>query len=301
MGVIDEAEFAQKYFRAVSRGIERSTERLVRVLKELVSFRPGLTASFDRTGAPTFSLTVAPGEGEMVLQEVLELPYRPAAHRGTPVGVVLDEFQEVARLGIEGALRSVIQHHGTHVAYLFLGSKKSILKQLFLDKSNPLYRSVKHLPLGGIDSEEWMPFIRRGFHRNGKRIAPEIVEELLSVSLGFPYYTQQIAHELFALSGEEVREKDLTEAVESVLAKEEELFLTEWEMLSGNQKRAVRLITQGASTGLYNRERMEQDRLTASSLKKALDGLLAKDIIDRVGEHWYLQDPLFAYFVRERL
>ena len=42
-------------------------------------------------------------------------------------------------------------------------------------------------------------------------------------------------------------------------------------------------------------------RLSASALKKALDGLIAKDVVDRGRGGWYVQDPLLAHYVRVRL
>lgn len=70
-------------------------------------------------------------ENSVVLKEVLDLPYLYAKHHNKRVVVVFDEFQEVINLEIEDKLRSVLQHHEDMVSYIFLGSKKSIMTNLF--------------------------------------------------------------------------------------------------------------------------------------------------------------------------
>ena len=60
---------------------------------------------------------------------------------------------------------------------------------------------------------------------------------ILEASKGFPYYTQQIASELFNIT-EKIVKSDLVEkAIDSILEKEEDLFLNEWNHLSQQQKK----------------------------------------------------------------
>jgi hypothetical protein len=46
---------------------------------------------------------------------------------------------------------------------------------------------------------------------------------------------------------------------------------------------------------------MIEYNLTSSSLKKAVEGLIAKDVIDLKKNSYYLQDPLFEIFLRRKL
>lgn len=301
MRVIDEREFVQKYFRAVSASMERSSDRLIRLLKRTLHFRPNVTAVFDDSGSPSLSLSLAPGEEHRVLDDVLALPLHFAQHRNTSVTVVFDEFQDVARLGIEAKLRSIIQHHGARVSYLFLGSKKSIMEQIFKDSRTPFYRSVKHIPIGPIAREEWMVHIRRRFCAGGKTISDHAIDRLLDVTGGFPHYTQQLAYELYAAVEHAVDDAAVDAAITTVTAREEDFLLNEWESLSTNQKRALKLIVEAGPTRIYAHETLTRYRLSASALRKAVAGLIAKDVIDRGRGGWYVQDPLLAHYVRVRL
>ena len=182
-----------------------------------------------------------------------------------------------------------------------MGSKKSIMKKIFFDKNKAFYKSVKHFPVAAIPSNEWAIFIKNGFNQEGIDIDDESIEKILAISKGFPYYTQQIAYELFNTCNTEVDEKHIKETVNSILNREEDLFLQEWGNLSQYQKKALKLIIKVQGEKLYSSDAMEQFDLNSSNLKKAIDGLIHKDVIDKYSSNYYLQDPMFEYYIQERL
>ncbi|MBT8764396.1 ATP-binding protein [Desulfohalobiaceae bacterium Ax17] len=160
MLITDKKEFINNYFNEISKKIETSTDKVIKFLKGILKIRPNIKVSFDESGIPSYSLEFSKDEIENTLEEVLNLPYRYVNQKKNNIVVIFDEFQEIVNLGIEEKLRSIIQHHGNKLTYVFMGSKKSIMKQLFLDKSRPLYKSVKHFPLKGIPLNEWKDFIK---------------------------------------------------------------------------------------------------------------------------------------------
>ena len=104
----------------------------------------------------------SPRKADLELEEVLQAPAAMAEREKRRVAVVFDEVQRILEYEsdlVERKLRSVIQHQA-QVCYLFLGSRKHLVQQMFLDKSRPLYRSAGHYPLGPIGEEHWIEFIR---------------------------------------------------------------------------------------------------------------------------------------------
>src|SRR6056297_3262736 len=265
MSIVDTEEFKNEYFNAISQAINTPSDKVV-----------------------------------TALNEVLDLPFRYAEHQSKKVVVVFDEFQEVVNIGIEEKLRSVLQHHGDIVSYVFLGSKKSVMKSLFFDKSKPFYKSVKHVPIDKIDSRDWEEYIKHGFESHGKQIPEECIAAILEVSKGFPYYSQQIAYELFHMSDIHVETPMVQVAVDSILEKEEDLFWNEWNHLSQNQKKALKLLIYAEGENIYSKATMEQFHFTSSSLKKAIEGVLAKDMVDQKAGKYYFQDPLFEYWLSQQ-
>src|SRR6056297_2504524 len=174
------------------------------------------------------------------------------------------------------------------------------MKSLFFDKNKPFYKSVKHVPIDKIDSSDWEEYIKHGFESHGKQIPEECIAAILEVSKGFPYYSQQIAYELFHMSDIHVETPMVQVAVDSILEKEEDLFWNEWNHLSQNQKKALKLLIYAEGENIYSKATMEQFHFTSSSLKKAIEGVLAKDMVDQKAGKYYFQDPLFEYWLSQQ-
>ncbi|WP_027389751.1 AAA family ATPase [Chrysiogenes arsenatis] len=298
MSIVDEHEFINEYFNAIAKSLNTTADKVVDFFKKILKITPNISVNFDINGAPSFKLNFLHSENKIVLKEVLELPYLYAKHHKKRVVVIFDEFQEVVNLGIEDKLRSVLQHHEDLVSYLFLGSKKSIMTNLFFNSTKPFHKSVKHLPINAIEAQHWQSYIQEGFATHKKTIAPAHIDAILAVSKGFPYYTQQIASELFNGVEKHVADDSVAEAVTALLEKEEDLFLNEWNRLSQQQKKALKFLIHFGGENIYQKEKMETFNFTSSSLKKAVEGLVAKDVIDMKQHCYYLQDPLFELFLK---
>lgn len=298
MSIVDMQEFINEYFNAISKSLNTTADKLVAFFKKVIGLKPNINVDFDMNGNPTFGLSFLQSESKAVLKEVLELPYLYAKHHNKRVIVVFDEFQEVVNLDIEDKLRSALQHHQDFVSYIFLGSKKSIMTNLFFNRSKPFYKSVKHIPIDKIEDEHWYKYIQDGFTNYGKQIAISDIDEILEVSKAFPYYTQQIANELFNNTEKNVQKDTIQQSINSILEKEEDLFLNEWNHLSQHQKKALKLLIHFNGENIYTKEKMDAFNFTSSSLKKAVEGLVAKDVVDTKSNKYYLQDPLFELYVR---
>src|SRR6476661_6061584 len=83
------------------------------------------------------------------LHALLDLPLRLEASGGFRAFIVFDEFQDIGRIdGLDGLLRSHIQHQGEVASYVFAGSEPGLMRLLFEPKDRPLYGSAVPMRLG---------------------------------------------------------------------------------------------------------------------------------------------------------
>jgi len=177
-------EFIQRYFDAIAHSFDATTDKLFSFFKSVLQLRPNISMSIGALGETSYSLSLDKKEEGRVLEEVLNLPYLYARHKQVKVVVIWDEFQEVEQFHLEKKIRSVIQAHSRHVSYIFSGSKKSILAQMFNDKGRAFYRSVKHLRIDEVHLDDWLGFAMPKFQATGKQILPEQIEEIYSITAG---------------------------------------------------------------------------------------------------------------------
>lgn len=293
-------EFINKYFNVLAKSLEEPTDKVVSFFKSILKLRPNINVAFDSTGSPSFSLALSGEDKTKALEDVLNIPYE-FAKNGQKIVVVFDGFQEIATLELESKLRSVIQRHGDEVAYIFMGSKKSLLHQMFLDKSRPFYKSVKHFKIQEIAKESWREFIASKFAATGKRIDDGYIDAIFELTKGFPYYTQQFAYELWNMTDERVDDEIFAKTQNTIMEREEDLFAVEWDNLTPNQKKSVKIILDKSGKSLYDEQYLAKYQIKSGSFQTALGGLVKKDVIDKTAsEGYYFQDPLFEFWMRGR-
>ncbi len=282
-----ELSFAKATAKALAEAVSTSTDRLLETAKRFFGrLSPSITLDHQGKAEVTFQLNTLDHPGPE-LDQVLATPARLTGRGGKRLVIVFDEFQQLLEYSsalVERKLRSAVQTH-EDVAYIFLGSRKHLIRRMFLDEARPLYRAGGHYPLGPIDEQHWVPFIRERFEEGEKHIAEAHIRSICKLTEGHPFYTQHLCHALWELCdrGAEVSGELIDEAVELVLERESYAYATLWESLSRNQRRfLVGLAREEAPVEPFSASFVKTYGLgTASSAQRAAEALLERDVVDR--------------------
>ncbi|CAM2851965.1 AAA family ATPase [Helicobacter burdigaliensis] len=293
MSILSIEDFINKYFNAIAKNLKEPMEKVIDFCKNILKIKPNISVNFGSNGEANFSLNFSANEVRQTLEDVLNLPFL-LAKKGKKFVVVFDEFQEIENFGYESLFRSCLQMHGKEVSYIFMGSKKSLLDSMFMDKKRAFYKSVKHFIIDTISLEDWSEFIQKRFSAKGKQIETHFIEEIFKITKGFPYYTQQFAYELWNFTQNAVDEKCFQTTLKLILERENDYFALEWENLTKNQRIALKIVLEQKGAKLYDNALLKN-----SSLQTALNGLKVKDILDKRGQVYYLVDPVFEYWLKE--
>ena len=130
---------------------------------------------------------------EEMLDRALALPERIAEAAGRPCVVLLDEFEEVERLGGEMLLkrmRAIFQRQ-EHTAYFFLGSRPSTLRALFGRPRQPFFRFADPLTIPPVPPEAWRAYAGRKLGAHGIRLLDPAADFLLEKTGGHPWGTSR--------------------------------------------------------------------------------------------------------------
>ena len=298
--------FTRALAKAIAEATSTTADRLLKTAKRLFSsLRPSVTFD-EKTGAPVLTFGAeAPTVSGPELQEVLEAPARLARETEGRVAIVFDEFQRIAEYDsdrVERKLRSVVQHQ-SEVAYLFLGSRKHLIQEMFLNSKRPLYRSAEHYPLGAIAEEHWQPFIRERFEAAGKTIPAPSIASVCQITDGHPFYVQHLCHVLWERcdEGESVDDDDVNRAVDILLERESYAYTALWESLTTNQRRFLNgLATAPPNVQPYSADFVHDTGLgSPSNAQRAAEALLERDLIDRENGSFVILDRFFQLWMRQ--
>ena len=124
------------------------------------------------SGEPVFDIGIGEiRKPEVSLEELFA--YLEAADK--PCLVAIDEFQQIARYpekNVEAVLRTHIQKC-TNTNFVFAGSQRHMMQNIFFSASRPFYQSASFLNLGPIEERAYHKFVREHFEQAGKRISDE--------------------------------------------------------------------------------------------------------------------------------
>lgn len=255
------------------------------------------------TGAPSVALearerSTPPERQAETLEGVLDRLEELAAEVDHPVAVVLDEFQEVVRIGPERAgwwLRSVMQRHD-HLSYVCAGSRQSLIAQM-LSKEGAFYGGFERLHIGPVDPDHlatWIESRLEGAGVSAEGAGRTIVESVgprLQDVMSVARHTYYVA----AARGS-YEEGDVSRAVEEIIQGDDAVFQALWDGLTSLQQNVLRAVAAG-ETSLFAATTRERYALgPSSSVTTALNALQKQEVLTGDGEPRF-DNPFFRVWV----
>ena len=226
----------------------------------------------------------------VLLEDVLLLLEKVAIGSKDRLIVVLDEFQEVNKIesGLDRRLRAMMQHH-TAINYIFLGSQESMMSELFEKRKSPFYHFGQLMRLSKIPYDDFNAFIvdrLPDLVDDKERIAAEI----LQFTSCHPYYTQQLASEVYEQVMLNGYSCDIVEIAVAEIVRLHDLdFERLWLSLNRTDRSTLRNLAKGLNPMV---DRNFPTSTTYSSIKRLAQlGYVAKEA------SYIVEDPFFGRWI----
>lgn len=208
----------------------------------------------------------------------LEQPMQSAYHQ--VVGLI------AKGKGIEGAIRSAAQEM-QHLAIIFSGSNRALLKSMFEDESRPLYKLCRKLNVERIAQTHYNKHINAIAKETwGQRLESSIFQLIMDLSQRHPYYVNHLCDVLWTRCKIPPTEADVITAWRIIIDEERSDVLKEFLELADSQRKLLIHIGNFSGENLLGHEVVSLLKVSGSTLFKALRVLIEKDIIDKK-DHCY--------------
>ncbi|MCP4751652.1 MAG: ATP-binding protein [Proteobacteria bacterium] len=183
-------EFIKAVFKGIS-AVETKLDRLMKLIRQKIN-SISINFSIDPiTGSPVASPALTPFDKTPVIEEVFGLIESLSAKK--KMVIAFDEFQEVSKYestAFEKLLRKHIQHHH-RVSYIFAGSQKHLLIEMFSDSKRAFYKQAASFPLRKIDKAEYFIWIEELFLKKGYQIEYKMIDLVIEKCESHPMYIQE--------------------------------------------------------------------------------------------------------------
>ena len=235
----------------------------------------------------------------------LEEIFKYLDHADRPCIVAIDEFQQINKYpekNIEALLRSYIQK-SENSNFIFAGSERHIMQEMFTSSARPFYRSADILELGAIVPEIYIDFAVGHFERRNRKIAVDDAARVYNLFEGHTFYIQKTLNESFANTpeGGVCTLETIHEAIETIIASNDTIFREILSNTAEKQKELLYAIAKdGKAKAITSAKFIKGHRLSsASSVQSAAKILLDKDIITKSGRIWSVTDRLFGLWINK--
>ena len=254
------------------------------------------------TGEPTFDIGLGDiHTAETTLDEIFA--YLEQADK--PCIVAIDEFQQIGNYtekNVEAILRTKVQHC-QNARFIFAGSQKHIMMNMFNSPARPFYQSVNMMQLKSIPLTTYRAFVERLFLENKKRIEEELIDEVYNFFEGHTWYVQLMFNELYILTGKgEVCDRSLQSiALTNILQMQDFTYQGIFSGLPEKQKEVLIAIgKEQKATGVTSGKFIKKYKLsTPSSVQAALKGVLEKNLVSQEQNHYEIADKLLGVWLQK--
>lgn len=271
-------------------------EKFLQVLSSLRS-----EISFDINGLPVWGVGIGNLRSpETTLDEIFS--YLNQADK--PCLVAIDEFQQInnyADKRVEALLRTYIQRT-TNAHFVFSGSHRHLMGEMFTSPARPFFQSVVLMNLQPLNVEKYKAFAISKFEEAGKTLQPAVVEALYQRFSGVTSYLQRLMNIMFLKTpvGETCGESMIDEAIDYHLDMAWETYEAMLRQMPEKQRSVfVAVAKEGKVSNITGGGFAKRNHLPSpSSVNSAVKGLLEKDFLTHAGSTYEVYDKLFELWVR---
>src|SRR5436190_6093748 len=232
------------------------------------------------------------------LHALLDLPLRLEQGGGFRALIVLDEFQDIAKVReMDAVLRSHIQLQGEVASFVFAGSEPGMMRELFERQERPLYGQAVPVRLDRLADADIAAYVVARFGESGRSVG-EALNPLIAAAKGHPQRSMLLAHRLWELVEATASGtlNDWSRAHEAALAELQPEFDAHWRRLATTEQRALRAVVAGDGSPFQKRV-LDQLALPKSTARASLNSLLADATVEVREDGYALVDPLFAEWI----
>ena len=276
----------------VSRLKTRGQSAIDGFLRFVTSLRTGI--SFDGQGNASWNIGLGDiTSPDFTLEEIFN--YLKAAEKKCIVAI--DEFQAITdypEKNVEELMRTYVQQCRNAV-FVFSGSQKSMMSEMFSSPARPFYQSVSMMFLKPVPLPEYEQFAKGHFEKAGKKIGDTVVQVIYERFDGTTWYLQKVLNQLFATK-DAVKVDDVDKAVQQIINQNEEAYKDVLYQLTARQRDLLVAVSrERKASQITGAPFVKRYHLTsASSVQKSSQSLIEKQLLTHQQGIYEVYDKFMA-------
>lgn len=216
--------------------------------------------------------------------------------------IAIDEFQQIAlypEKNIEAILRTYIQELN-NTTFIFSGSKKHILLEMFNSENKPFFQSSEFFELKHIDKSSYSDFISSKMFEYGRIVSKENIDYILEITRTHTYYVQFLCNVIFSSEIKDIKKEHIDSLLNQILINNETIYHSYRNFLTNNQWLVLKSIAlengvSEPSSGVFLKK---YNLSSQSSVRLAIKSLIDKELLYEENDKIFVSDVFFAMWFK---
>ncbi len=273
------------------RSLVENTRRFLSLLKPEVSIDT-------LTGKPSISLGISEKISPQTVVSIFSHIARIALK--LPSLVVLDEFQDIARVeDVIGLLRAVFEEMAD-TPVILMGSKRHILSDIFAKPGAPLAGWGTDLEFYAIPYDDYHAYIVERFQQNALVVSRESTRYLQDSLQRVPEAINRLCQQLMDLHrNKAIDQDDIEFALRKLLDNRESRYESYISTFSAAEEKTLIVLARlGEVKKPQSKSFLAKANLSNRTVAEIFKRLARAGVIEKPGSGYHIADPLFAAYLR---
>jgi len=215
----------------------------------------------------------------------------------------MDEFQQIGSLdtghAIEAQIRDAVQY-ARATTYIFLGSNRHLLEQMFSDKSRPFYNLCRIIRLERIDASHYRMHLQDAAQIQWRKgLSDEAIDQILTLTERHPFYVNALCSRLWAEPQPPIA-ADILPAWVQVVDEYMPVLRDDFARLSATQKAILSQLAQSPEAYVTGAEFLGYLGRALSTVRDSFGYLKSMDMVYQNDEKWAVMDPSLSFDLRRQ-
>lgn len=301
LSVTTDGQVEEKIAKAGKALLFKLSPDLIKLTKGTVDLVKSMTPELN-LGALGQSLTfhLTSNQKVPIDQMLLEIDAY-ALKVGKRAVLVFDEFQQISELENSHSVEALIRHaveRSKAITYVFSGSNRHLLQEMFGESTRPLYRLCQSMPIQRIASQEYEVFLgKAAMDKWGESLSKSALAKILKLTECHPFYVNGLCSELWELN-KLPQQDDVLQQWSHYIETHKGMIVSDIVSLPLNQKKVIQALAENPTSEPFAHEFCLKAKLAAGSVRRAMEYLLKKDIAFQDEKGIYkLLDPAIRHYL----
>ncbi len=277
---------------ALPLSIQSGISQLIKIFKN-ISFGVDIDSS---NGSLSFSPKIIASQFDDAIDDYFISLNNYIQTSGKKAIVIFDEFQQIVNIKdkkIDAIIRKHIQSH-KNISYIFSGSKKHLLTNLFSNIDAPLYQMATFKELQSIEEKSFFNFANSKLKFKIKEVE---FNYLYTISGKESKLIQEILYHIDKNNIENITIDSIDEIIDEIIDEKAVSFRIIFDMLSNSKKIALKILSQ--TSNIYTQLMLEKYDITKPTLQSAVKKLYDEEnLVDKKNDIYVIDNKLFQLWCK---